>query len=409
MNGASRALSRLLVPLVAVALPGLLIVSSVRTFNELNRERAAYLRTRVATLAGRLEALPPSVAEDSVVEFLSQDEPALVDVRILSPESADSRDSSLEALWSGQELYRTEAAISGGIQVVRAFVPFHSNAGLRLARIDLDAGAADFLVAHARHNLILSSIGGIVLVALASYAIWTTRRAAQLELRQLELEHLAHLGEMSAVLAHEIRNPLGTIKGFAQLLGEQAGGEERSLVEPILSETRRLENLVGDLLLYGKPPTPSLRWTKWEETLLPLRAHAAQLLQGRETRVMAAEARVEWETDPALLQQALLNLLRNAVEAIGDSRGGEVRVEVRRPDSGGVTVVVLDNGPGIPKEIRERLFRPFHTTKSFGTGLGLAITRSLARALGGDLTLTSAQPAGTEAALHFPLAKPREV
>jgi two-component system sensor histidine kinase HydH len=77
--------------------------------------------------------------------------------------------------------------------------------------------------------------------------------------RQLELEHMAQLGEMSAVLAHEIRNPLGTIKGFAQLLAEQRGGTSTELVEPILSETGRLENLVRDLLLYGRPPAPAPR------------------------------------------------------------------------------------------------------------------------------------------------------
>jgi two-component system, NtrC family, sensor histidine kinase HydH len=403
------AISRVLLPLVTIAMPLVLLWSSLRTFNELENQRTAYLRNRTAAVAGRLETLPPSVPDSSVFEAAGQEEPALVDLELLVRGQAAAEQPFLTPLWEGRELFITETLNDGRMRLYRAYVPFHSSAGLRIARIDLDASAADFLVTHARHNVIAASVGGLALVLLSLYAVWATRRAARLEVRQLELQHLAHVGEMAAVLAHEIRNPLGTIKGFAQLAGEQTGEGVRELLEPILSETERLENLVNGLLLYGRPPVPAPRLAKWEETLIPLEAHASQLVRNGSIRFLADHPRLQWETDPHLLHQALLNLIRNAFEAVGDRPGGEVRLEVRRPDSGGVTLAVVDNGPGIPEQVRPNLFKPFFTTKPFGTGLGLSTTRALARSLGGEFTLSDSTPAGTEAVLSFPNAHPREI
>jgi len=408
MSGATRLLSRVLLPLATLALPLVLLLSSLRTFNELDLQKTVFLRNRAAAVAGRLETLPGSAGEATLFELLAEGEPALVDLGLLARGQPDAETPSLVPLWEGQELFRTELVRANNMELFRAYVPFHSDDGLRIARIDLDAQAAEFLVTHARHNVVAASLGGLVLVALSLYAVWASRRAARLEVRQLELEHLAQMGEMSAVLAHEIRNPLGTIKGFAQLIGEQSGEGVRGSLDPILSEVERLENLVNDLLLYGRPPAPSLRRASWDETLATLQAHASHLVRDRDVRFAAEKPALEWETDPRLLQHALLNLLRNAVEAIGDRSGGEVRVEVRRLDASGVTITVVDNGPGIPADVRSKLFKPFFTTKTFGTGLGLSIARSFARALGGELVLSEAEPSGVAASLRFPNAWPRD-
>ncbi len=406
---ANRLFWRALVPVAAAVLPVVLLLSSLRTLNELGSQRTVYLRSRAAALAGQLESVAPaSRDEGALFELLAQDEPALVDLRILDRSASDAAGATLDALWEGRELFRTENASLQGVPVFRTYVPVHTANGLRVARIDLDAGAADFLVVHARHNVIVSTVSGVALVLLSLYAVWASRRAARLEVRQLELEHLAQLGEMSAVLAHEIRNPLGTIKGFAQLLAEQGGGQPAELIEPILSETGRLEKLVRDLLLYGRPPTPVLRRAEWKETRAALEAHVSHLAREAGVEVVLEKAGIAWETDPQLLQQALLNLLRNAVEAAGGREGGRVRVEVSRPASGGVAVAVSDNGPGIPPQSRENLFKPFFTTKANGTGLGLSITRALARSLGGELRIEDGEPTGTVARLVFPDASPRE-
>ena len=183
----------------------------------------------------------------------------------------------------------------------------------------------------------------------------------------------------------------------------------RPLLEPILSETGRLEGLVNDLLLYGRPPAPSLRMAKWEESLGPLRAHAQQIIGTRDIRFLSDNPGLEWETDPHLLQEALLNLIRNAADAIGDAPGGVVRLEIHSHGPKGLTLSVIDNGPGMSEAARSRLFEPFFTTKAFGTGLGLAITRRLVQSLGGELSMNPGKPRGVEAVLRFPDVRAREV
>ncbi len=179
-------------------------------------------------LAGRLENLPASEAGAAAFDQLSADEPSLMDLELIERGKAGD-EPRLQPIWDGLELFRTGFIQEGEGPVYRAYVPFHSSAGLRIARIDLDGRAADFLVVHARHNVIVASLGAVVLVMLSLYGIWATRRAALLEMQRLELEHLAHMGKMAAVLAHEIRNPLGTIKGFAQLAGEKTDASVQAL------------------------------------------------------------------------------------------------------------------------------------------------------------------------------------
>jgi len=375
---------------VAVAaLPLVLLWSALRTFREIGEQRAVYLRDRVALLAARLENV-----SDTALESLSQDEPYLVDLQVIAHGSAADA-PGLAPLWEGRELFRTEAAAG----VFRAWVPFHSGGELRIARIGLDARAADFLVIHARHNVMIASVSGLVLVLLSVYSLWAMRRTARLRERQLQMEHLAHIGTMAAALAHEIRNPLGTIKGYVQLAEERAGDTARSLLAPALAETRRLEALVNDLLAYGRPPKPEMKLTRWSEIAATLTAHARQTIGERPILLTVSEAPLEWRTDPELAGQALLNLVRNAVEAIPAE--GEVRIEARRDGAGAVAISVVDTGAGITDEALQRLCEPFFTTKAFGTGLGLAITRKIANSLGGGLELRRQPEGGTEAVLHM--------
>jgi len=392
--------SRCVLPVAIAALPVVLLVSSIRTFREVDNQRTVYLRHRVAVMAARLENLSAGGSWEPVLEALSEEEPGLEDVEVIAPGGAGD-DPGLAPLWAGRELFRTGFRPAPSGEVFRAYVPFHSAGGLRIARIDLRAAAADFLVVHARHNVIAASLGGLALVALSVYALWSARRTAQMRLRQMEIEHLAHIGTMAASLAHEIRNPLGTIKGFAQVAGERADSGVRELLEPILSETRRLEALVTDLLAYGRPPAPDPRPVEWQEIALRLEAHTRQYIGARPVRLVIGNAPLRFTSDPQLLEQALLNLLRNAVEAIPPAAAGEVRLETAAGENRGLAITITDNGTGMAECARVRLFEPFFTTKAAGTGLGLAITRKLVRSLGGELELRFA-PGRTEAVTRFP-------
>jgi two-component system, NtrC family, sensor histidine kinase HydH len=375
------------IPLVLLALPAVLLYSSLRTFRELDEQRDVFLRSRAAMLAARLENLPP----DSDPNRLQDEEPGLVAVEVLS---RPDEHPLLAPLWTGQELFRTSYVTVAGEPVFRAHVPFHTAAGLRIARIDLAARSADFLLLHARHNVLISMLAGLAVISLAIYAVWSARRHA-------ELKHLAHLGTMSATLAHELRNPLGTIKGFAQLAAENASDSQRRLLEPVIGETERVEHLVRDLLLYGRPPTPVVRPTEWSEIEQAVSGHARQWIGQGPVRFVAGGGPKVVRTDPNLLEQVLLNLVRNAVEAVTGS-GGQVRMEAAAAPRNGLRISVADDGPGFAPDALRHLFEPFFTTKATGTGLGLPISRKLVEALGGTLEIRAESPHGARAVIALP-------
>jgi two-component system sensor histidine kinase HydH len=388
---------------LTLALPALLLSSAFRTYRALDNQRLVYLRSRVAAIASLLENLPSGILPEHVRAYL-EDEPGLLDVVILSPPSGPAS-GPLAPLWEGRELFRTETLRIGDEDVFRAHVPFHDQNTVWLARIDLAAATADFLIVPARQHLWVVAFGGLVIVALSLLTAWNVRRAGVASRRQLELEHLAHIGELSAILAHEIRNPLGTIKGFAQLLQERHVPGDAGLLNPILSETARLEQLVKDLLLYGRPAQPSLRPTQSATIAGAVASHAHHALGASGVLFAVGVPDVTFTTDPNLLEQALLNLVRNSIEAVGGQSEGVVRLELDLT-AHGILWRVHDNGPGFSADALRRLYEPFYTSKAFGTGLGLSITRKLVQALGGRLSVSNRPEGGTLAEIHLPHPPP---
>ena len=347
-----------------LVLPLVLLVNALLMLRELEQARGAFLRNKAAEIAARLEQLP--------IQQVTEEEPALLDVRTYGP-SDSAAEPSIRPFFNGQELFRLEESSPSGF---RAWVPYHTPAGARLAHLDLNPKAADFLTARPRQNLYLSIAVALMMGALMAYAVWAREKQAR-------LARLAELGQMSAVLAHEIRNPLGALKGFLQLAQERATGDTRLWLDTSLEQTGRLEQLVKDLLAYARAPQPKWRVISWREMEIRLRPHAPL--------VAFHAADFQLRTDPDMLEQAVLNLLRNAIEA-----GDQVSLHAEPG-----LIRVTDNGPGIPPELRPKLFQPFVTTKAQGTGLGLAIVRNLVRALNGNVQLTNARPTGACAEIRW--------
>lgn len=395
---ASRRLTYVLAAL-SIGLAALLVFHGIFSSRELRTMRAVFLRDRAATIAGRLETVPVEELSRGAFDELFDSDPALVGIQVSL--SGHMNDEAVKAIQSRRELYRTEEIRAGGKDLFRAYIPFHSGGQVHVARIDLSPSAADFVLVHARHNLALSVGSGVVLLGIALLAIWSLRRAAGLERRKMETERLAELGSLSAVLAHEIRNPLGAIKGFAQLAGEALAPENRKPIDAIVRECGRLEALVHSLLMYGRPLEPEIHATDWRALESDLAAYARQVIGARPIEFRSESEIDRLTTDAGLLKQALLNLIRNSVESFADGQPGLIRLRAAATQNHAVMISVEDDGPGLAETVRSRLFSPFVTTKAAGTGLGLPVSRKVVEALGGSLTLRALAPHGTRAELCF--------
>jgi len=233
-----------------------------------------------------------------------------------------------------------------------------------------------------------------------------------------EQQRLAALGTMAAGLAHEIRNPLAGIKGAAQYLHTTDGPpdpeEFADLLGVIVSETDRLAGVVEQFLDYARP----MKIHAAETNLSTLTERLVQLIQLRTTNpdvaisVHAPSDLPRVICDEGKIHQVLLNLVRNAIEAVGDE--GKVTLRLCRGQVSGrgrqaveaVEIRVEDDGPGLSREALQKLFIPFYTTKRHGTGLGLPISRRLVEAHGGELNARSGPSGGTRVTVRLPLQPP---
>jgi two-component system sensor histidine kinase HydH len=208
-----------------------------------------------------------------------------------------------------------------------------------------------------------------------------------------EKEHLAVIGEMSAVLAHEIRNPLGSIKGFAQYLAESNHGGSAELTV-IINEARRLERLTEDLLLYARPSAAraeEFAMSELVDEVVRTACESDRVKQYAITITPEMPDGLKIITDRGMLKQILSNIIQNSVEA-SDRKG---HIDLRAAQAGtSITITISDSGSGMDKETRDRAFDSFFTTKAKGTGLGLAIVRRLLKALGGRIEIQSAPGQG---------------
>jgi PAS domain S-box-containing protein len=232
-----------------------------------------------------------------------------------------------------------------------------------------------------------------------------TELAALQQQMQLK-ENLAALGELSAGIAHEFKNALATISGYAQMIrAEELGGEASEYADHILEQTRSITHVVTEFLKYARPLEIS-------NEPVPLQAVVERVISEVTEAKPAVQFRLEGKFgnvpgDEGLLRQALLNLVRNAAEACAtDANGGQVLLKgelVRAEDSGSQRILILDNGPGIENAALSKLFRPFYTTKADGTGLGLAVVQKIIVQHGGQVEARNRPEGGAVFMVTLPL------
>jgi two-component system, NtrC family, sensor histidine kinase HydH len=267
----------------------------------------------------------------------------------------------------------------------------------------------------------------------------TNRRLEQAQAEARRSERLAALGQLSAGLAHEIRNPLGVIKGSAEMLTQklQASDElARELAGYISTEVNRLSALVTEFLDFARP----LHAQPHPANLIALLDRVLQIVAARFTGKQfngtqetgkhdtgkhdtSKSVRVERHyasdlplvpLDESLCEQAFLNLVQNAYEAMQDQdedHVGTLRVEVQpaiQNDREGVQLRLADTGPGVPEELREEIFNPFVTTKKTGVGLGLSIVSKIVDGHHGSIHVENAPDGGAVFTIFFPLEESGE-
>jgi signal transduction histidine kinase len=206
---------------------------------------------------------------------------------------------------------------------------------------------------------------------------------------------------MAAVVAHEVRNPLAGIAGAVQIIGRRLPDDspEREIMDGILSRIDALNAKIEDLLSYSRPRAPRFQRLEPSELVHELLGFLSTdpALAGVETIADLEDDAVE--ADASLLRELLANVILNAAQALA----GRGRITIRgRTRGDDYRIQVIDDGPGMPKEVRSRVLEPFYSTRHSGTGLGLAIADQIAVAHGGRLKIASSPRRGTKVTLTLP-------
>ncbi|MHB8171637.1 MAG: two-component system sensor histidine kinase NtrB [Thermincolia bacterium] len=217
------------------------------------------------------------------------------------------------------------------------------------------------------------------------------------------MEKYAVVGQLSAGLAHEIRNPLTSIRGFIQLLqNKHKEGMDREYIEIIMSELDRVNNLVKEFLMLAKPAEP-------KQDLLSIHQLIKETVIFMEGEAILYEVDIKSDVpedlplvslDSEQMKQVLINIIHNAIEAIGSKGNIEIK-GVNCPKK--ISLIIRDDGPGIPENLLSKIFNPFVTTKAEGTGLGLAVTKRIVESHGGTIEVESQIGSGTVFIIEIPV------
>jgi len=238
--------------------------------------------------------------------------------------------------------------------------------------------------------------------------------AKALENKVRAADRLSAVGEMSASIAHEIRNPLAAISGSVEVLKNelQLTGENTRLMELIIKESHRLSKILSDFLLYariGRPNYCKVELCHLISDVIEIIRHHNSFQQNIDIGLETDEAIVYVVGDEDLTKQLLMNLAINASESF-DGNGGNITFKIiSAPGDEKVTLLVRDDGPGIPDRVQENIFQPFYSTKKQGTGLGLSIVHRICSLLKLSLTVESRAGVGTTFIIEFKNFSPERV
>ena len=288
------------------------------------------------------------------------------------------------------------------------YAPLRSESGKIIGLLVTEASASYFTTLKSyKKTFWLSLLASIVLFVLFSFFVWQSfQRLRKTEESLRQSERLAFLGKMAAVMAHEIRNPLGIIRGTADVLrSKYKESDHDEIFEYIPSEVERLNTLIGNFLTYARDP-------KLE--FFPINLHDFIRDVLNQLSISHSEKEIRFETlfrekslliqaDQNALKQVFLNILQNAIQA--SHKGGVIQIRENsffKKGRSWVEITIEDHGSGIQGD-PNRVFEPFYTTKSTGTGLGMPISKKIIESHGGKISIQSEPGKGTRVKIILPI------
>jgi signal transduction histidine kinase len=381
--------------------------SAAYSYSTLRELRSEYLESRALDLVSAIDAQTrgggrggrsdPSVWQVALEEALESHEDVVALIQIVSPAGdviAGVGERRPEDILVERPMAAPRQARRGAGQGATSD---------RHVRIAFDPSAVAFITRAANSQLVVAALAILTLLAVSAYSLRVLRGYLTLKDKEQEARHLASLGAMAATLAHEIRNPLGAMKGLTQVAQEQLpeSHESQGHMKTVVAEAERLERLVTDLLQFARPGEPELSDFELITALEQAREMLRPELQAEGVEIHIDETqtcRVRSDSDG--LRQVLLNVLLNAVEA--SPPGGVVAARLARGVTGDTSVTVEDDGGGLEGRNPEDLFEPFVTGKVRGSGLGLAVSRRIIERLGGSISLLDRPEGGARCTITLP-------
>jgi len=266
--------------------------------------------------------------------------------------------------------------------------------------VEVPADFFDMLDQFDRGLLIFSFLNVVLILSVAFFLFRSIRRVLNLQELVKNQEHLVQLGEMAASVAHEIRNPLGIIKGANSLIQKKYGSHQDEVFSYIPAELERLNKLIEDFLSFARSREIRIQQINLKDLITKLQLGFSEHNRLK-FQLEIAEDLPLLNTDGDALEQILLNIIKNSVQAC--SNDGKIDIKCEMEIRKRVKIQITDNGPGISEKIRDRIFDPFFTTREEGSGLGLAISKRLIEQLGGSIEVESTPDQGTKVTVLLPI------
>lgn len=398
---------------IALLLTGALFWFAVRNYRSAAPIAEENLRGLALTMAAAMEGV--AARDPSLKALASFQTREVAYAALISPEGRllfhsnpelsglTVADQRYQSVLSDRNLREERVRLGTGELVYEFQTPFHLDNRICVLRLALHTWRSEAVMRRAAQGATVLFSLLAVGWGLGLTVFWLLRRQAAHERLLAHRNELARLGEVGAVLAHEVRNPLAGIKGYGQLLEERLPeGRERGFATLIVSEADRLETLAGDILHYTRSvPVEAAPCRLAEAAGSVLELLTPQLQQaGVSVRCEIADDLMVLCSEEGL-RRVLLNLLANALQA--SPAEGTITILARRAD-GWIETSVADQGAGIPPEMRPVLFEPFRTSKARGAGLGLAVCGKIVEQCGGSLTAEDAPGGGALFRLRLPVA-----